>query len=185
MLGTSGDVSAQPAKKPPANCDVDGDGYLAVSCGGNDCDDNDALRYPGNPEKCMGTLLDGRAAADHDEDCNPCTIAGLYAEGDQDHDRVTSYTCANAWPTAVQPPGCDPYTTRMDAVSHRVMGADCDDSNRAIIPGEMTCREGMPGVIRICAPVGVYGTSPPSHWDTRKCVGTCVTQVNGTGICIP
>lgn len=42
--------------------DNDGDGHLAASCGGDDCDDNDSNRYPGNVE-----ILD---AADHDEDCD-------------------------------------------------------------------------------------------------------------------
>jgi hypothetical protein len=42
--------------------DRDGDGHLSASCGGDDCDDNDSNRYPGNVE-----VLD---AADHDEDCD-------------------------------------------------------------------------------------------------------------------
>jgi len=42
--------------------DNDGDGHLAASCGGDDCDDNDANRYPGNVE-----IADSN---DHDEDCN-------------------------------------------------------------------------------------------------------------------
>jgi len=29
-------------------CDVDGDGYLAPSCGGDDCDDHNPLVYPGH-----------------------------------------------------------------------------------------------------------------------------------------
>ena len=42
--------------------DKDNDGHNALSCGGDDCDDNDSNRYPGNVE-----ILD---AADHDEDCD-------------------------------------------------------------------------------------------------------------------
>ncbi|MBK7777969.1 MAG: hypothetical protein IPI43_28295 [Sandaracinaceae bacterium] len=32
--------------------DMDGDGHDAVACGGDDCDDTDADRFPGNPETC-------------------------------------------------------------------------------------------------------------------------------------
>ena len=42
--------------------DNDGDGHMAMSCGGDDCDDNDSNRYPGNVEV--------NDPADHDEDCD-------------------------------------------------------------------------------------------------------------------
>lgn len=45
--------------------DSDGDGHLSVACGGDDCDDTNSNRYPGNIE-----LFD---AADQDEDCDPNT----------------------------------------------------------------------------------------------------------------
>ncbi|MFK7931565.1 MAG: MopE-related protein [Myxococcota bacterium] len=42
-------------------CDADGDGVEAVSCGGLDCDDDDATVRPGEPE---------RLGDDIDQDCN-------------------------------------------------------------------------------------------------------------------
>src|SRR6185295_1208209 len=44
--------------------DADGDGHASTGCGGDDCDDANAHRYPGNPESCN----------DVDEDCDPATI---------------------------------------------------------------------------------------------------------------
>lgn len=52
--------------------DVDGDGHEAIACGGDDCDDNDASRYPGNTEVCDA----------HDEDCNDATFGFVDADGD-------------------------------------------------------------------------------------------------------
>jgi hypothetical protein len=54
--------------------DVDGDGLDAVACGGIDCDDGDANRFPGNPEICDTTH--------HDEDCDPTTFG--YRDSDVD-----------------------------------------------------------------------------------------------------
>tara|TARA_R110002096_G_scaffold154923_1_gene319106 strand:+ start:3657 stop:5018 length:1362 start_codon:yes stop_codon:yes gene_type:complete len=51
--------------------DADGDGAWAVECGGDDCDDNNPDRYPGNTE--LGNLVD--------EDCDPTTF-GYDGDGD-------------------------------------------------------------------------------------------------------
>lgn len=64
--------------------DSDGDGAIATGCGGDDCDDTDPDRFPGNTETCD----DG-----HDEDCDPTTLAG--AEGDADGDGFVSALCCN------------------------------------------------------------------------------------------
>lgn len=48
------------------NCvDNDGDGHLSAACGGDDCDDNDPARFPGNVEVFNDN--------DKDQDCNPET----------------------------------------------------------------------------------------------------------------
>lgn len=56
------------------NGDSDGDGMKSVACGGNDCDDNDARRFPGNAEICD--------TAGHDEDCDASTIGTRDSDGD-------------------------------------------------------------------------------------------------------
>ncbi len=58
--------------------DDDGDGHLAAACGGDDCDDSDADRYPGNVEVCD--------EAGHDEDCDPTTFGGRDVDGDSFED---------------------------------------------------------------------------------------------------
>ncbi|MDH5491930.1 MAG: MopE-related protein, partial [Myxococcales bacterium] len=62
--------------EPP---DADGDGHADAACLnsegisiGDDCDDADGARYPGNTEICN----------DRDEDCNPGTLGFIDADGD-------------------------------------------------------------------------------------------------------
>lgn len=61
--------------------DKDGDGYTAMHCGGNDCDDNNPNRSPGNKEVCDSKGID--------EDCNARTVGDL----DVDGDGYVSMTC--------------------------------------------------------------------------------------------
>ncbi len=50
-----------------AAMDVDGDGHVAIELGGDDCDDTNALAFPGAPERC-GTLRDEDCDGEVDED---------------------------------------------------------------------------------------------------------------------
>jgi len=72
--------------------DDDGDGHAALSCTtptgellGDDCDDHDPNRFPGNPETCT------EETEAHDEDCNPQT----FGTRDLDGDGATDDTCCN------------------------------------------------------------------------------------------
>ncbi len=63
--------------------DADGDGVDAMECGGADCDDSDANRFPGNEEVCD--------AEGHDEDCDASTLG----DRDADEDGVLDAMCCN------------------------------------------------------------------------------------------
>lgn len=82
-----------------SGADADRDGVDASACGGTDCDDDDADRFPGNPERCDAD------APEHDEDCRPTT----FGRRDVDADGYVDDRCANAF----------------DGVEAR--GDDCDD----------------------------------------------------------
>jgi hypothetical protein len=97
----------------PNGCQIpdrDGDGIRRIECGGTDCDDDDAARFPGNPEVCD--------AEHHDEDCDARTFGGRDADGDGHVDS----RCCNLQGNG--PPLC---------------GTDCDDNRTVIIPGAQTC----------------------------------------------
>lgn len=140
--------------------DVDGDGRDSVACGGDDCADGDANRFPGNFEICD--------TAGHDEDCDPTT----FGRRDLDSDGYTDARCSN--------PGSDGGT---------IHGDDCDDANPAAHPsapetcdladndcdtaideGVITfqCTDadgdgygaGAPAAVSACAPAGLPGMSP-------------------------
>lgn len=62
----------------PDRDDDDGDGHDSIATGGQDCDDQDPRRYPGNAEICDA---DGR-----DEDCDFSTGGLRDSDGDGHHD---------------------------------------------------------------------------------------------------
>ncbi len=113
--------------------DADGDGVDSVSCGGTDCDDSDANRFPGNIEVCD--------TADHDEDCDPET----FGVRDADRDGFSDSKCCN-----------------VTVGGARRCGSDCDDLNEAIHPGAMICSTTNRSEVLICEASGGYQPTPCS-----------------------
>ncbi|MBA2662730.1 MAG: putative metal-binding motif-containing protein [Bradymonadaceae bacterium] len=70
-------VDPDPVDPDPGNpnnnvpCDADGDGYLSIACGGDDCDDTDALVNPGQTEVC--SFVDNNCSGQINDDLN-CTF---------------------------------------------------------------------------------------------------------------
>jgi hypothetical protein len=98
-------VSTAAAGQGAARDDRDGDGHRSTAAGGDDCDDNDANRFPGNVE--VGDF------DNHDEDCDPMTFGVL----DEDGDGFTSSLVCNIWEDG-----------------RRSCGRDCDDSRASVHP---------------------------------------------------
>lgn len=101
--------------------DVDQDGHRDSSCLdddgiplGDDCDDFDENRFPGNVEFCD--------AADLDEDCNPDTFGIV----DVDNDGFPSANCCN-----------------FDALGTAICGNDCDDTRDNIHLGVTEACDGL------------------------------------------
>lgn len=90
--------------------DADGDGHAAVSAGGDDCDDSDSNRFPGNIEVADRD--------NHDEDCDPTTFAG--SNDDRDNDGfLPSWACNE------------------EADGTLNCGRDCDDGDLTVNPHQM------------------------------------------------
>ncbi|MFO0685500.1 MAG: putative metal-binding motif-containing protein [Sandaracinus sp.] len=132
--------------------DADGDQHAAVACGGNDCDDADPNRYPGNPEVCD--------VDQHDEDCDPATFGVRDGDGDGDPDQA----CCN-----------------VDAAGTSHCGSDCDDTRPGVGPtATETCNgrdddcdravdEGVLLTFYADADVDGYGTSDTSVATMQAC----------------
>lgn len=97
--------------------DRDRDGHGSSQCAaspGDDCDDEDALRFPGNLEICDN--------AGHDEDCDPKTFGG----DDFDQDGEVDVRCCN-----------------VDPKGGSNCGLDCDDLRRNVGPGNSEVCDGF------------------------------------------
>ncbi|MCB9648934.1 MAG: hypothetical protein H6730_20390 [Deltaproteobacteria bacterium] len=91
--------------------DEDGDGAMSAACGGDDCDDADPGRFPGNPEVCN----------DRDEDCDDTTLGDV----DEDGDGFVSAACRG--PGGRQGSDCDDTNPHLFPGSIRCAGTTPND----------------------------------------------------------
>ena len=93
--------------------DADGDGAIAIVCGGDDCDDDDPRRHPGALEVCDAEHLD--------EDCDPSTVG----DRDEDEDGSIDARCCNVTAGGELRCGNDCDDTRPNV--NRTASEVCDD----------------------------------------------------------
>ncbi len=113
----AGDRCVETSDSCETSCEIpdgDGDGVDDIECGGTDCDDTDASRYPGAIEICDALGVD--------EDCDPLTFGGL----DRDGDGAFDAACCNGSECGTD---CDDYRadvgpTATEACNQR--DDDCD-----------------------------------------------------------
>ena len=96
-------------------------------------------------------------ADDVDEDCNPNT----FGSSDDDGDGLVSVGCCNRTDDGLK------------------CGTDCNDMNAAIVHGSQVCVPFEDQAVDICQIDGSYLKSICPQQ------GRCITQPNGTGVCIP
>ena len=100
--------------------DLDGDGVRSIPCGGTDCDDADANRFPGNAEVCD--------TAGADEDCDPETVG----DRDADDDGAIDAACCNGDRCGSD---CDDSRSNVHRLAPEVCDGFDNDCNGAIDEG--------------------------------------------------
>jgi hypothetical protein len=131
--------------------DVDGDGSRDADCYdyrgvplGDDCDDDDAMRFPSNLEVCD--------AMGHDEDCDLTTFGGVDADGDE----YESSACC-----------------QRDAMDRLRCGTDCDDAVGSTHPLAGEICNGLDDDCDELDDDIIHGSVICAHEDARPCTTSC------------
>ena len=106
---------------PSEGWDIDGDGAISIVCGGDDCDDADPNRFPGNTEVCDPDGVD--------EDCDPTTFGTTDIDGDGE----VSSACCNVDDEGMSHcgPDCDDHRAEANSAATEdcnLRDDDCDGS---------------------------------------------------------
>jgi len=199
------------AASPCTNPDADGDGADSIECGGDDCDDNDARRYPGAVEVCDADQLD--------EDCNPATGGDKDTDGDGFVDELCCNdggTCgtdcdddnASISPMATEvcnneDDNCDgafdeglvmPFWSDNDSdgFGTQWVGDLCVQDGAGLARRAGDCDDGNPAIVpgsMVCGQlpedVLVCESDGTFRYDACAATHTCYIQPNATGVCAP
>lgn len=148
------------------DCDKDGDKFLAVACGGNDCDDDDAAVHPGATEGPFGSAI---CADGKDNDC----------DGNKDGADNGCQQCTSATQCDDKNPCTNDACTGGLCENLVQLNRSCDDGDPCTAASKCLTSGGCGGGTAVgCA-------QPANPCKAASCIsaqGGCVTQnaANGT-----
>jgi MYXO-CTERM domain-containing protein len=179
-------ANLEDARELCSTCDVDGDGWLNATCGGEDCDDTDPAVFPGAPDALYdGIDGDCDGESDYDQDGDGFDAAdqvrpdGTSGTDCDDTDPAINTAAQEIWYDGIDQ-DCDGESDYdqdgdgFDSAGHG--GDDCNDSDASVNPSA-TDAEGD-GVDSDCD-----GNDAPRA-DTAEPVGGgcgCATGPTGAG----
>jgi hypothetical protein len=108
----------------PSVRDCDGDGHNSTAHGGDDCDDNDRARFPGNIE-----VADTNG---HDEDCDLRTFGDVDRDGDGEFDSRYFNRAPGARDIASAGTDCDDTRRGVRASAQELPNRIDDDCNGTV-----------------------------------------------------
>jgi hypothetical protein len=155
----------------PGGGDADGDGHMAIACGGDDCDDNDPNRFPGNPEVCDPS---------HDEDCDPRTFGAR----DRDGDGFPDAMCCNGTGAArVCGTDCDDTNVSVNPGNMELCNG-FDDNCNGLVDEEpqasMACERSPAGAVVCRDGRCQLANCPPGYHDCDNSTANgCETNTDG------
>ncbi len=157
--------------------DRDGDGHEDIACGGDDCDDSDANRYPTNIEICDPI---------HDEDCDDTT----FGDRDQDGDGAIDAACCN---NGLCADDCDDSDPMVRPGASEICDEADDDCDGTVDEDPVTvdwCVDmdgdlfGDPdGEVRMsCAPIAGFSRTCTDCDDSRGAINPGARELTANGV---
>lgn len=164
--GPPPDAQRDSQRPDTVDCDEDGDEFLAVACGGNDCDDNDKAVHPGATEGPFGSAL---CADGKDNDC----------DGQKDAADNGCQQCSNATQCDDNNPCTDDDCQGGRCENLVQVGRVCDDGDPCTTATKCLTSGGCGGGAAVTC------QQPTNPCKAASCIsaqGGCVTQnvANGT-----
>ncbi|MBI5507907.1 MAG: putative metal-binding motif-containing protein [Deltaproteobacteria bacterium] len=144
-----GRIDYQDPGECPAGCaDGDGDGYLAATCGGRDCDDGDPAVSPGAVEDCTDNADNNCDGVVDGRDPGACPPACIDQDGDGYPDLACGGSDCNDLEAATHPGAvevaCDALDDDCNVLTADLPDLDRDGFTSSACPPGTDCDDGNP-----------------------------------------